>query len=238
MKYLVILICLAALISCNKEDNFSSSIDVESQILVHNEVFVNEVSYSGNFWVVLYKDSDNSIIGNLQAFPGKYFDFAIRIDSGVTVSDQEFLRLALHEDNGTIGEFEYNGAGGNDQLLVLNGNAMEKRFFIREPFLQINDQAIVNDSIRVDSVITGVNSWISVFTVNNTGQPDSQVGLVYVPGGISKNFKIKLTDATLQAGTNLLARLHLDTTPYESFSSADIVEIFNTDTIKQTITLQ
>lgn len=243
MKQIVILVFISIFfVSCLKDAEIETFVDVPSQILVHNSFYVQGVSHDKTSWLVVRRDNSTGVSGMvikpIKVNAGTYYNFTIPVDSGVNVSNNEYFRVILHEDTGLPGEFEYTGTGGNDQPIANERGVVEDRFYIRAPVLSIKDQVISNDSLAIDSVVVGVNSWLVIYKADVNENIGDEVGGAFVFGGITKNRKMKL-DSTILPGTKLISRLHLDFQPYQVFTDeTDIIEVFNNDSLETTFSAE
>jgi hypothetical protein len=107
------------------EEGFPS-MAVNDQEVRAGTVSVAEVINPGNGWIVIYAD-DNGSLGPIIGFAhviGSALDVRVDID---TTQATETLHAVLHEDRGTIGEFEYPGA---DVPVEFNGQFVIETFRI------------------------------------------------------------------------------------------------------------
>ncbi|NJK87195.1 MAG: hypothetical protein HC906_15655 [Bacteroidales bacterium] len=237
MKNLILILFMTfILLSCFKNEEIDTQLIVYNQIPVQNGIFVNYAYHNNNYWMVLKRSNDSVISEPVLINGQQVYNFFMPIDDRFVIANNESLKVALHEDTGTPGVFEYSGSSGEDQP-VNRGSLQIKDFKVRAPFISIKDQ-MVNDSLAFDSLGIGYFGWLTIDKVDET-EEFGKIGIAYINvAGIYRNFKVNLEE-DIQAGDTLVTRLFIDQTIMQSFSEeSDPPEVFNNDTIVNTVVIQ
>jgi predicted lipoprotein with Yx(FWY)xxD motif len=78
----------------------------------------------------------------------------------------------------------------------------------QEVLVRASDQAVTDNQLTIDQVVSAQPGWVVVYTTNAAGQPDQPIGQAPVPAGTSQNVKVGV-DPALAKGL-MVVQLHAD----------------------------
>lgn len=228
-KHLFIYLALFAFTFVSCEDNGAgddsgilASLAVQQQSTVDgNEVVVSEVDIPEDGWVVIHRSSTSGdgpmvpqIIGKTELDAGVSSDVHIQLEA--SVADGEQLWAMVHQDTGTDGEYEFEGANSPDQPFTVNGDIVTESFMITQtnPSISAQDQTSENDEFTV-SVDAAEDGWVVIHRSNDAGNGPMVPEIIaktQVEAGSNAEVTIRLNDGEMvSAGETLWPMLHYDT---------------------------
>lgn len=184
---------------------------------VQGRITVDTVVSDGPGWLVVHRDNGANapvvpgIIGKVELDSGRSTTVSLQLDS--VVADGEKLWLMLHEDDGVIGRYEFEGPGSPDQP-VSSGTAIVMTSITiaqTDPSIEIGDQILRNNSVSVPTVSSPDHAWL-VFHKNEQGGPGDVITSIRIEAGSrgeSAQFPPE-PSTSLRAGDTVWAMLHVD----------------------------
>jgi hypothetical protein len=106
----------------------TASINSPDMAVNNNTVVLPKVTAAADGWLVIHNDDGNGgivlpgIIGKVMVSKGINSNVTVQLDSGVNIVPGQSLFPMLHLDNGTIGQYEFDGVGVFDGPEIF-GNA-------------------------------------------------------------------------------------------------------------------
>ena len=205
------------------EDDQVASVEANTQGTSNgNQVVISDIFSPDNGWVVIHRSNAEGngpqvpeIIGKAMVNAGVNSDVAIQLEEGV--SNDETLWAMLHEDTGTIGEYEFDGQNGLDLPVTVNEEIVMSSFMITQtdPSIEVMDQVNMGNIFSIGTVASAEDGWIVIHgpNANNDGpQIPEIIGKAPVEAGVNENVEIILDSGTeVSAGDNLYPMLHYDT---------------------------
>lgn len=184
-----------------------------------NMVTIAEVTAQQDGWIVIHRSNATNdgpmvpdIIGKTMVDAGTNTNVMIQLNEGV--SNQEKLWAMLHIDDGTIGEYEFDGQSGFDGPVIVDENIVMTSFEIAQtnPKITVQDQVNKGNifSMDVDAAEAG---WIVIHASNadNSGpQIPEIIGKTMVNAGMNEGVEIKV-EGEIAANATLYPMLHFDT---------------------------
>lgn len=220
-------------ISCDEDDDdmdevLTGSISVEDQAVENNMVTIQNVDISQDGWVVIHRDNGSGapMVPDIISVPkqvsaGESSDVMVELEEGVELQDGETLWAMLHTDDGQIGVYEFDGSSGIDAPItdmsgVIAMDSFEVSVMAAEPTgsLTVTDQALVDNTITVESITLDQDGWVVVHADDNGSPmvPDIISDPVYLTAGTHDNVEITFNeDANVMAGDTVWVMLHTDT---------------------------
>ena len=209
--------------SSGEDDMDIPSVEVNTQGTSNgNQVIISNVVSPDNGWIVVHRSNAEGngpqvpeIIGKAMVDAGANADVTIQLEEGV--SNDETLWAMLHEDTGSIGEYEFDGQNGLDLPVTLNDEIVMTSFMISQtdPSITVMDQVNRGNIFNISSVSAAEDGWIVIHgpNANNDGpQIPEIIGKAPVSAGVNENVEIVLNDgADVSTGDNLYPMLHYDT---------------------------
>lgn len=208
--------------SSGEEEMEIPSVEANTQGTANgNQVVISGVQSPEDGWVVIHRsNTDGSgpqvpeIIGKAAVKAGINSDVMLQLEEGV--ANEEKLWAMLHEDTGTIGEYEFDGQNGFDLPVTFNDEIVMTSFMISQtdPAIMVEDQ-VNKGNIFTVSVEAAEDGWIVIHgpNSNNDGpQIPEIIGKATVTSGVNKNVEILLNAGEeVSTGDNLFPMLHYDT---------------------------
>ncbi len=230
-----------------------------SQVATQTSLMAKKIEMPEDGWVTVHRDKNGQpdmteSIGTYNHFleyeKGTYTDELIPIvDTLNPLQDGDKIWIVLHKDEGEIGTYEFNTSNGNtDKVFEVDGEIVAAPVEISAPYIFAREQVSGNRQIIVDSVRTGLDSWIVVHSVKpiNSGfdfyfyEPG---GVLTIPPGQTKNLIIELDSVEhyypgqYDAGQSIYVALCREVQNPDKWNKEDRVESFN-HLIYQEITIQ
>lgn len=214
--------------ACNSDngmddsDPFMPSVEVNTQGTMNgNQLTISSVESEMDGWVVIHRSNAAGdgpqvpeIIGKAMVESGTNNDVTIQLEE--SVANDETLWEMLHEDTGTIGEYEFDGENGFDLPVTFDESIVMASFDVMQtdPAIMVEDQ-VNKGNIFTVSVDAAEDGWIVIHGPNeaNDGpQIPEIIGKAPVTAGSNQNVEIVLDeDAAVSTGDNLFPMLHYDT---------------------------
>lgn len=105
------------------------SLTVNDQAVNNNQIVIAEVNAAADGWLVVHNDDGTGnivlpdIIGKVLVSKGINTNVTVDLDASETYTSGQFLFPMLHLDNGTIGEYEFDGVGVFDGPEIFSNDA-------------------------------------------------------------------------------------------------------------------
>jgi len=208
----------------------TGSLDVSDQTISQNMIMVSSITMNAAGWVVVHKDNGSGpVVPGIFSEPvhldaGTTTNVMIPIKPGTDLMDGESLWVMLHNDNGSIGTYEFDGASGYDNPIVMNANIVMKKIKIMVPSIMVSDQAVVNDQVTLDKVVLAADGWLVVHNDDGTGHITLPgiIGKVYLEKGEHTNVTIDLDSSNRYlSGQKLFPMVHLDNPANKEYDFPD-----------------
>jgi len=180
-------------------------------------ILFDSVYSDGPGWLVVHRDNGANapvvpaVIGRLHLDSGLTTESAIMLDS--VVGNGEKIWLMLHEDDGIVGAWEYEGASSPDQP-VTSGTAVvmvSTTIVQTDPMIVVRDQMLDNNGVAVESVASPEKAWL-VFRKSESGLPGEVITSIRVDTGVDATGAQFPTEPSysLRAGDTVWVALHRD----------------------------
>ncbi|MEQ8583558.1 MAG: hypothetical protein RIC30_19165 [Marinoscillum sp.] len=213
----------------------SGSFMASNQVVSQNTLIVESITVGQPSWVVVHRDNGAGsfvapgIISNPVAIDaGTTENVAITFKDDEPLADGETLWVMLHNESGTIGAYEFDGANGFD--LPITFSAID----IEAPSVMVSDQVVANNMVTIAEVKAGVDGWIVIHEDNGSGAPGPVLGQTFVSAGSTSDVMVDLGNATVAAGDKLFPMLHIESPAdgeYGFPDNGDGPEVFNSDVV-------
>ena len=176
------------------------------------EVYVERALINEPGWLAVYTDFAglaDRLLGYVPLEPGATESLVVPIDeSGIT----PLLHIMLHEDLGTVGEFEYPGP----DLPIRREGRMQLFSFQTDAgsYLETEDQLLAGDRVIIPLVVADPGLWLAIHATDE-GEVGEIIGQRSLGPGVHRGVTVTV-DA--DAATPLLyAALYLDAEPVGEF---------------------
>lgn len=200
---------------------FPPDVFILDQPVVNGEIVVERVVSDGPGWIVIHYDDNGE--------PGLIIGFAPLVDGVneevhvplVETAVTDPLYIMLHQDTGTLGEFEFPRA---DPQVTYNDIVMTPISFGISPgnILYTQDQPLVIDgdtaTVSVPLVIVDIDTWVVIYADIN-GQPGDILGWTWVGAGVNRNIAVTINPD--EATDTLYVVLHHDADSDQEFDYPD-----------------
>jgi hypothetical protein len=204
------------------EDPLIPEVEVNTQGTDNgNKVNISTVVSPDDGWIVIHRSNEAGdgpqvpeIIGKAMVDAGTNTDVTLQLEEGV--ANDETLWAMLHEDTGTVGEYEFDGENGLDLPVTFDEEIVMSSFTITQtdPAIRVEDQ-VNKGNIFTVSVDAAEDGWIVIHgpNANNDGpQIPEIIGKAPVTSGSNEMVEIVLNEgAEVATGDNLYPMLHFDT---------------------------
>lgn len=198
-----------------------------NQTVSQSQVIVESITVSQSSWVVVHRDNGE---GSFVA-PGIISE-PVFLEAGTTENvaisfteelvDGETLWIMLHNDNGTIGSYEFDGSGnGVDSPIIFDS------IEITAPSVTVQDQAVSNNMVNISEVSAAVEGWIVIHDGSASGPV---IGQTFVEAGINTNVMVDVSAGNVTTGDELFPMLHIEDPAdgvYGFPENGDGPEVFN-----------
>ena len=240
-----------SLTSCKKDEATpdpvvpsAAKLMVSSQTISQNAIWVSMANVPANGFIVVHKDNGMGgpvvpgIVSEAKwVMKGDNNDVLVKLDATSNFTDGETLWVMLHEDNGTTGVYEFDGANGFDGPFMDNGMMVMTAIDIESAALKVMDQPVVGNKIIIPEVLAAADGWLVVHNDDGSGGIvlPGIIGKTLVKKGMNMNVEVMLdASETYMAGQNLFPMLHLDNGiigqyEFDGASAFDGPEIFGND---------
>jgi hypothetical protein len=205
-------------VSAAFESTFPPDIFVLQQPIVNGEIVVERAVSYGPGWLAIYFDEEGqlgNIIGQASLEDGINEQIIVAVVESAATPN---LHVMLHQDTGTIGEFEFPLA---DPMVIHRGLVPNPTTFRTDAgnYLITRDQPLSSeDEVVVPLVVVDLEAWI-VFYNDNAGEIGDMIGLSWLPAGVHRDVTVNI-DPDLATMT-LHAVLHLDAGDQKEFEYPD-----------------
>lgn len=221
----------------------SGSFTAENQVTSQDKIMVESITVDQPSWVVIHRDNGAGsfvapgIISEPVALEaGTTTDVEISLADGEELTDGETLWIMLHNDNGTVGAYEFDGSSGFDAPITFSSIDVEA------PTVTASNQAVsATNTVTIDEVKAGVDGWIVIHADNGSGAPGTVLGQTMVTAGTNANVVVDLGDASVSTGDMLFPMLHIESPAdgeYGFPDNGDGPEVFNGDVVVVSFTAQ
>mgnify|MGYP000536508255 CR=1 FL=1 len=181
------------------------SISVSDQLSLDGVVTVASVFSPQPGWIAIHADNNGApgaVVGIMNVLGGLNENVPVGIDVlGATPT----LWVMLHVDDGTIGEYEFDGQSGFDNPVSADGQVVMQSFNVTA--IRVFDQRLTNDTAAVASTISAQGGWMVIHADNN-GAPGAVIGAWLLQPGTSPATRVLLDPAGVTP--ILWAMLHVD----------------------------
>lgn len=159
-------------------------------------------------WLVVHIDNAGApgpVAGYAPLTEGSNLNVVVPLDQAVTLTP--VLWPMLHVDDGTVGEYEFDGQSGLDNPVSVM-DVVQTQPVNTAPSLRFIDQPIAEGAITIDSVVIDAPGWL-VIHADQDGAPGPVLAQVAVHSGLNQNIVIPLEGEA--AGARVFPMLHYDT---------------------------
>ena len=202
----------------------TGSFTAENQAVRNNTVMIESVTVNRKAWVVVHADNGNGgpVVPDIISEPkqveaGTTENVEVMLKDGVTVEDDQTIWIMLHTDDGTIGEYEFDGNNGLDAPLMADGNVVVSSIDVdlaATANFSVADQTIMENMITVSSATFNKDGWIVVHADNGEDAPVVPAIISvpkYVEAGSSEDIMVEFKEnADVMAGDKVWVMLHTD----------------------------
>lgn len=188
------------------------SVSVNKQLSLNEKVLIASTFAEVQGFVVIHIDNGQGQPGRVAGFapvnPGWTYNLEVPVDTSILTPTSFAM---LHVDDGTVGEYEFDGQSGLDNPVIVDGEVVTPAFEVDA--IHAHDQFVDGDTVEIASVTSVVDGWLVIHSDAN-GAPGPVLGQTQVLKGVTTDVEV-----TLQADgrtTTLWPMLHVDTgTPGE-----------------------
>lgn len=194
----------------------TGTINASNQIVQGNTITASNLTVNATAWVVVHASNEAGdgpqvpeiISTPVQLEAGSNDNVEIELTEAVNGGD--VLYVMLHTENGTIGEYEFDGANGFDGPITTQAITVEAP----TGEFTANNQTLTNGNVIVESITVGQPSWVVIHRDNGMGSfvaPGIISEPVALEAGTSTNVEISFADGeTIEDGETLWIMLHND----------------------------
>jgi hypothetical protein len=198
-----------------------SDVFVLNQPIIDNKVVVERAISRGSGWLVIYRDEEGAsgnIVGFAPLEDGVNENIEVEI---LTSAVTPVLQIIVHEDTGTLGEFDFPVGDGP---MRFQGQIPNPYTFRTDTgnYVVMQDQPLSDaNTVTVTLVVVDVDAWVTVRS-SSGGVAGDVIGLLWVPAGLHRDVVIEI-DPDLTTIT-LFVVLHLDIGESQVFDFPDGVD--------------
>jgi hypothetical protein len=196
-------LCLAGAVATAQD----ASVSVADQLSLDGNVIVSNVVSPAAGFIAIHADADGlpgPVIGIAPVSEGTSDSIIVAIDVGGATP---VLHAVLHNDDNTIGAFEFERIAGAD-LPVISGDAMVMGSFGLTA-LRAYDQQLTANAVNIAAVVSPDGGWLAIHGDNN-GEMGPVVGQTQVAPGTTAGVVVPLTGSL--TGSTFYSVLHVDDT--------------------------
>lgn len=210
-------------------ENPAGEFTANDQTVSQSQVIVESITVSQPSWVVVHRDNGNGsfvapgIISEPVALPAGTSQ-NVEISFTEELIDGETLWVMLHNDNGTVGSYEFDGANGFDNPITF------APIEITAPSVTAEDQLVTDNMVTITEVNAAVDGWIVIHEDNGSGAPGSVIGHAFVEAGINTDVMVDVSAGNVASGDVLFPMLHIEDPvdgEYGFPDNGDGPEVFN-----------
>lgn len=224
-------------------EDLTGSMNVSNQMVSQNLIGVSSITMNADGWVVVHKstaDGGVPIVPGIISEPvhldaGTTDNVLIPITPGTNLKDGEYVFVMLHNDNGSVGTYEFDGASGYDGPIAMDGNVVMKKIKLIAPSIAVSDQPVTDNKVTIDNVVMAADGWLVVHNDDGTGNITLPgiLGKAYLTKGEHSDVTVDLYDAeTYVTGQKLFPMIHIDSPAnqiYDFPDDGDNPEVFGFD---------
>lgn len=190
---ITLLLCASLLLPLKTQAHEDIAIYVYDQPIVDDKIVVEDTYSEVTGWIVIYSDN-NGELGQVLGYASinKWYTLYIVIE--LTKENRTPKMYAMmHEDNGTLGEFNpnedpiinKNEAPNLDyyELFTINGELSAD--------LMVSDQNMDENNIVIEKAISSGPGWIVVYS-DRDGEPDQIIGKKAIFHGVNDLVSVRL----------------------------------------------
>ncbi|MFB6317324.1 hypothetical protein [Saccharicrinis sp. FJH54] len=224
-------------------EDLTGSLDVSNQMVSQNLVMVSSITMNADGWVVVHKstaDGNVPIVPDIISEPvhlnaGTTDNVLIPVKAGTDLKDGESVYVMLHNDNGSVGTYEFDGISGFDGPIAMDGSIVMKKIKLIAPSITVSDQPVTNNKVTIDKVVLATDGWLVVHNDDGTGNITLPgiLGKIYLTKGEHSDVTVDLYDQeTYIPGQKLFPMIHVDSPAnqiYDFPDDGDNPEVFGFD---------
>ena len=215
---------------------------VSDQTLSQNMVHISNVTLDRAGWVVVHASTSEGgpVVPGIISEPkmvaaGSTDDVMVELTDFADLSDGATLHVMLHTDDGTAGEYEFDGANGFDNPIFDDGgNIVMIGITVSAPSISVENQVVSENMITIGEVNAAVDGWLVIHADNGEGSPGDVLGQTMVMAGSNSDVMVDLGTATYAGGEKLFPMLHIESPAdgmYGFPDNGDGPEIFGEDVV-------
>ena len=214
--------------ACKKEESTempttpvaNAKLVVGDQTISQNQIWVNVADVPENGFIVIHKDNGMGgpvvpgIVSEAKYITkGENKDVLVSLDATSTFMNGETLWIMLHQDTGTPGLYEFDGANGFDGPFMANNMMVMTSIKIESAAIMVTDQMVTNNMVTIPQVKAAADGWLVIHNDDGMGGIvlPGIIGKTLVKKGMNTNVQVMLDPAnTYTSGQKLFPMLHLD----------------------------
>lgn len=189
------------------DDGAAETEDTEGAEVAAPVLLVDEVTAEADGFVVVSQNelgAPGTVIGFAPVSAGTTSNLEVILNPNPELITQ-VLWVALHEDTGTIGEYEF--AEGVDPVVSVDENAVAVSI-LAAPAIVTDPQASVDGAITVRSALIDAPGWLVVHA-DDDGAPGEVLGQTTLSEGVNLGVSVNVDREV--AGEGVWLMLHYDT---------------------------
>lgn len=210
-----------------------------NQVVSQNKLMIKSIMVDQPSFVVVHRDNgtgEGPVVPGIISEPvalgaGTHEDVSISFKDGESLVDGEKLWVMLHNDNGVVGTYEFDGSSGLDGPITTSAGAIVmSAVTIEAPSITATDKAVTNSKVVVDEVKAAVDGWLVIHEDDGNGNFGAVIGQKFVTAGTSTNVEVDVTGATVNTGDKLFPMLHIESPADGTYGfpdNGDGPEVFN-----------
>lgn len=194
-----------------------ASVEVANQPIVDERVIIQMVESIGDGWIVIHNQTVGGTFGAILGYShvdnGTNENVTVKLDLEKKTST---LYAMLHTDSGVLDTFEFPGVDG--PVKDSADNIIAPTFDITGEFnssVMVSNQAVVDDKVMIENVISSGLGWIVVHNKSNAGSPGAILGYAELVHGTNSYVVVEINEP--QRTETLFAMLHADNGTHEIF---------------------
>ncbi|MGB8375089.1 MAG: hypothetical protein WCE57_07205 [Salegentibacter sp.] len=206
----------------------TGSLTVTDQAVVDNSLTVGNITLDQAGYVVVHADNSDGgpVVPDIISEPvyleaGSHDNVEVPLKDDANVNAGDTVWVMLHTDNGTEGEYEFDGSNGLDGPITdMNGDIVMTSIIISaagNPMgsLSVDDQVLTNNHVSVGSISLDQAGWVVIHADNGNDGPQVPEIIsqpVYLQAGDYTNVEVPLKEsADVNTGDTVWVMLHTDT---------------------------
>lgn len=197
-----------------------ASVEATDQIGAERELTIARVDAPADAWLVVHKavgGKPGERVGLVRVKAGESSDVKVPLGTDML---PETLLVALHADRGQSEKFEFDMGdklGSPDQPYFVDGDEVATPVNVRQfgyptptgtAAIVARPQIVTDAQLLVARAVAPEGAWIVVH-LDAGGMPGARVGLLHIPGGVTRNAVIQL-DASKPLTDTLFVAVHAD----------------------------